>query len=269
MAEAASVQITDEPAVDAADVARRVRAVAFDCYGTLLQFEERQFGPFLHDFLQRHGVTHVDGDKVWSLWMAASREQAERDGHKKDAANPHAGPEPSFKTFAERWPAFFERAFSQAEVEQVRHDAAFQHIWELMQAAPAYPEAHDVLAGLRARGYRIAVASNADDAHLLPALERAGMETDLVLSSEGARSYKPRRPFYRALCERLALPPAEVLYVGDSPYADVAGATHSGLPVYWVRRYRDEEREEDLRCQPTWTQADLRGLLEVLPGAPA
>ena len=56
-----------------------------------------------------------------------------------------------------------------------------------------------------------------------------------------------------------------MLYVGDSPWADVTGANHAGLPVYWVSRYPDPERERMMRSRPTWSGSDLTGILNALP----
>lgn len=251
------------PVVPAAAARARVRAVAFDCYGTLLALEERQFAALIHAMLLGHGIRDVPGEQVWDAWLAASRRMTKEDGHDHD--DPLGGPEPPFRSFADRWPSFFAEAFRQTGIESIPAQEAFEHLWDEMSRSPAYPETLEVLDGLRAKGYRVAIGSNADDGHLDPALAAAGIEVEMVLSSERARSYKPRRPFFAQLCEELALPPEEVLYVGDSPLADVTGANHFGMPVYWVKRYEDARRERNLRHQATWVRPDLRGLLEVLP----
>lgn len=255
------------PTVSAEQARQSVRAVAFDCYGTLLQLEERQFAAYIQDLLHDHGVDHVTGEQVWDAWLDASREMAKREGRSVD--RPLEGPEPIFRPFSETWPLFFSEAFKQHSVATIPAAAAFQHLWDLLSVAPAYPEVSAVCDELRRRGYRLAIGSNADDDHLAHALERAnireGAEVELVLSSEGAKSYKPRKPFYDQLCDELKLEPAEVLYVGDSPWADVTGANNAGLPVYWVSRYPDPDREKQMRSAPTWSGPDLRGILSALP----
>ena len=251
------------PTVSAEEAIGTVRAVAFDCYGTLLQLEERQFASLIQEMLQKHGVEHASGEEVWEAWLEASREMAKREG--RDPEKPLEGPEPKFRPFSETWPHFFGEAFKHHSVETIPPAAAFQHLWDVLSVAPAYPEVAEVFSTLKQRCYRIAIGSNADDDHLEHALERAGVEVEMVLSSEEAQSYKPRKPFYDQLCERLGLEPHEVLYVGDSPWADVTGANHAGLPVYWVSRYPDPEREKSMRSRPTWSGQDLTGILDALP----
>ena len=251
------------PVVPAERAAAGARAVAFDCYGTLLALEERHFAALIHRMLLEHGVRDVGGERVWEAWLAASRRMSRSEGADHD--DPLAGPEPAFRSFAERWPAYFAEAFAETGVSAVPADAAFRHLWDVMSASPAYPETLEVLEALRANGYRVAIGSNADEGHLVDALGAAGISVELVLSSERARSYKPRRPFFDQLCREIGLPPEQIVYVGDSPSADVTGANHAGMPVYWVHRYVDARRERNMRHAPTWEFPDLRGLLKVLP----
>jgi len=251
------------PTVGPDEAVATVRAVAFDCYGTLLQLEERQFASLIQDMLHEHGVDHATGEQVWDAWLEASREMARREG--RNSEQPLDGPEPTFRPFSETWPYFFGEAFKRHSGDTIPPAAAFQHLWDVLSVAPAYPEVADVFAELQERGYRIAIGSNAEDDQLEHALWRAEIEVEMVLSSEEAQSYKPRKPFFGQLCERLDLEPCQVLYVGDSPWADVTGANHAGLPVYWVSRYPDPERERMMRSQPTWSGLDLTGILDALP----
>lgn len=47
---------------------------------------------------------------------------------------------------------------------------------------------------------------------------------------------KPSPAIFLHACERLGLAPAQVLHVGDDPYADVAGARAAGLRTAWINR---------------------------------
>jgi 2-haloalkanoic acid dehalogenase type II len=240
--------------------------VAFDCYGTLLDFDERSFAPAIDALLRAHDVDHTDGEAVWTAWMAHSREHGKQ--HGRDPDNPLAGPEPRFFSFAETWSLHFQHAFAETNVDAVSAEHATAHIFDLLAQAPPYAEVAGVLADLRARGLRLVIASNADDAHLDPALERHGIleHMEVAISSEAVRSYKPRAPFFDAIRQRTGAAAQEILYVGDSPYSDVTGARSAGMGAYWVRRYEDAAREKHLYHDPTWRFPDLRGLLDLLSG---
>jgi 2-haloalkanoic acid dehalogenase type II len=47
---------------------------------------------------------------------------------------------------------------------------------------------------------------------------------------------KPDVRVYRALADALTLEPAEILFVGDEPQADVAGPRNAGMKTVWVNR---------------------------------
>jgi 2-haloalkanoic acid dehalogenase type II len=47
---------------------------------------------------------------------------------------------------------------------------------------------------------------------------------------------KPDVRVYRALADALTLEPAEILFVGDEPHADVAGPRTAGMKTVWVNR---------------------------------
>ena len=58
-----------------------------------------------------------------------------------------------------------------------------------------------------------------------------------VMMSAGALGYaKPDPRAYNALAEALTLKPAEILFVGDEPHADVDGPRTAGMQTVWVNR---------------------------------
>lgn len=100
--------------------------------------------------------------------------------------------------------------------------------------AKAYPEVRSVLASLD--GVPRAVVSNADDEFLKGILLRNGLTFDAVVTSESARAYKPRPRIFELALRALRVPPADVVHVGDSLEADVAGASRLGMRTVWVNR---------------------------------
>ena len=78
--------------------------------------------------------------------------------------------------------------------------------------------------------------SNADDRFLHGSIAHNGWAFDTVVSSEQAMAYKPDPRIFAALCESAGAEPAQVLYVGDSPYDDVHGAKLAGMQAALVRR---------------------------------
>jgi len=94
-------------------------------------------------------------------------------------------------------------------------------------------------------------------ADVVPALSRLGTRFRLATLSNGnadlgaigiahhfeirlhaaALGYaKPDLRAYTALTQALTLQPAEILFVGDEPHADVAGPRNAGMQTVWVNR---------------------------------
>jgi 2-haloalkanoic acid dehalogenase type II len=93
------------------------------------------------------------------------------------------------------------------------------------------------LAALRDAGLHVAVVSNIDDDYLDPMIDRAGLCEVLHdwTSSEEARSCKPDAAIYRYACAKADCKPEEVLFVGDSPEHDIAGARAVGMTTALIR----------------------------------
>ncbi len=101
---------------------------------------------------------------------------------------------------------------------------------------PCYPEAPDVLAHLKATGYRLAILSNGTPAWLdsMVAASLGGV-FDAVLSVEAARIYKPAWQVYDLVQSRLHVAPQKVLFVSANGW-DIAGAGRFGFTTAWVNR---------------------------------
>jgi HAD superfamily hydrolase (TIGR01509 family) len=90
---------------------------------------------------------------------------------------------------------------------------------------------------LRGAGCHVAVVSNIDDDYLDPMIARAGL-ADLLhdwTSSEEASSCKPDPAIYRYACAKAGCAPEQVVFVGDSPEQDIAGARAVGMTTVLLR----------------------------------
>ena len=93
------------------------------------------------------------------------------------------------------------------------------------------------LGRLRDAGCHVAVVSNIDDDYLDPMIARAGLGELLHdwTSSEEASSCKPDPAIYRYACAKAGCGPERVLFVGDSPEQDIAGARAVGMTTALLR----------------------------------
>ena len=114
--------------------------------------------------------------------------------------------------------------------------AAFD-VWHAArnELAP-YDEVVPALTKLRAR-FRLATLSNGN-----ADLARIGLahHFEVSLSAGVLGCAKPDVRAYTQVAHALTLAPAEILFVGDEPHADVVGPSAAGMQTVWVNRARAE-----------------------------
>ncbi len=242
-----------------------IRAVAFDGYGTLFDFTMTHFRVEVTSLLLAQGI-EVEHEAFFDTWTKA---YAQADVWQRDPDDPRpmlekmlAGPLPDWHSQWEIW----RRQFAHALTTHSLHgdaEAAADHFRRRLTETPPYADALETIEGLHARGYALGLLSNADEDFLQGALVKGRLRFSVIQSSESLRAYKPHHAVFGALCERLHLEPPEVLYVGDSPIADVTGAHRAGLRTAWVRR--TETPYPERAPQPDLSLENLAGLLDALP----
>jgi HAD superfamily hydrolase (TIGR01509 family) len=128
------------------------------------------------------------------------------------------------------------------------------------------PDAAETLAALRALGLHVAIVSNIDDDQLQAVWPRLGLGglVDAITTSEEARSCKPHPAIFRHALGKAGEPPPEsVVFVGDSPWHDVAGANALGMTSVLI----GIPPPEDARAPAAHhVIGSLRELLDIVKG---
>lgn len=170
-----------------------VRAVAFDCFGTLLRI--------------------ATPTNPWRSLRAPARATPGA-----LLLDPRREPIPTIKLFAAACGVEFQPEW-QTDLDT-----------ELISIEPM-PEALTVIERLHRAGFRIALASNLAPAYIRPALDILGEFIDVTCFSCSAavRAVKPEPAFFDALRTRTEFPAHEILMVGDSLTSDIEGAKAAGM----------------------------------------
>lgn len=217
------------------------KAILFDCYGTLIDFPTQRFIAAIAEICRNQGIS-CEAERCWETWLEVGRTmnavpypEVSTEGTRKQPAYLISGPPPPFRPYREEWAEQFERTFA-ALGGKGDGARAYEDLRRLLSTAKAYPDVHPALAALNRR-YVTAILSNADDDFIFPCLERNQLRFSQVITSEVARSYKPWPDIFWLGAERLGLALTDILYVGDSPIADVLGARSAGLAVAWLNRH--------------------------------
>ncbi|GAB4458636.1 MAG: haloacid dehalogenase type II [Armatimonadaceae bacterium] len=193
-------------------------AVTFDCYGTLIDWEQGILHA-LQPLFRRHGLTLSD-DALLELFA-------------RHEAAIEAEEYVPYRTVLR------ETLRGMADEEGIALKPGDEEtLTDSLGNWPAFPDSEAALKALGKR-YRLAVLSNIDNALFALSAERylggiAQFET--VVTAEQVQSYKPAPPHFTTVLERLGLAPEEVLHVAQSRYHDIAPASALGMATVWVNR---------------------------------
>lgn len=129
------------------------------------------------------------------------------------------------------------------------------------------PGTREMLEGLRDRGLRLAVISNADGS-VATYLENAGLADlfELILDSGREGVEKPDPAIFRMALDRMGLAPRETVFVGDTWPVDVVGARRAGIPAIYLAEDDRPAPEEPDGVPRITTILDLPAALEEVTG---
>ncbi|WP_042455342.1 HAD family hydrolase [Simiduia agarivorans] len=182
----------------------RYRAVVFDVYGTLLRIPEQRSAPYraLLRWLAAHGRRPNAMDAVWVMTQNLPFD---------DFARSLGVPAPLIETWA----------------AALDNDLA---------AVTVFEDVETTLDGLSRRKLPVAICSNAAHPYRAPLhrLIRTGIQHEIWSFAVG--TIKPAPAIYAACSEVLQCPPSDILFVGDTPAADVDGPRSAGFGVRLIDR---------------------------------
>ncbi len=196
----------------------RFSVLAFDCYGTLIDWETGIIAA-LRPILEQHGVEQTD-DEILELFGEL---EAQAEG----------GPYQSYReVLATVTDGFGQRLGFEPSAEQ---RAAFA---DSVPQWPAFADSTEALHSL-ANHYDLAILSNVDDALFAASARRLQTDFSEVVTAEQVGSYKPNPQNFQCLIERLGVPNEQILHVAQSLFHDIAPAKDAGLTTVWINRRHD------------------------------
>lgn len=192
----------------------RFEYLTFDCYGTLINWEQGIVGA-LQPILQAHSVVLSD-DAVLAIYGEI---------------------EPPLQHPYQRY-----RDVLSQVVHEFGRKTGFEATEAEMDSLPKtlkewqpYPDTVDALRRLKEK-YKLVILSNIDDDLFAESAKKLQMKFDAVVTAEQVKSYKPDRAHWVEMLHRCDTTPDRVLHVGQSIYHDVVPAKAMGFKTVWIHR---------------------------------
>jgi 2-haloacid dehalogenase len=200
----------------------RFRALSFDCYGTLIDWEAGLLA-MLKPWAREQGV-EASGETLL-LAYADNEAAAQRD------------------TPSALYPDILATAFRSTgeRLGAPVSDEWARRLGDSVPDWPAFPDSPDALARLAGR-YKLIILSNVHRAGFAGSNERLRGDFAAIITAEDVGAYKPAENHFRALdaaLPGLGVDRSELLHVAQSLFHDHVPAKREGLPSVWINRRHD------------------------------
>jgi len=219
-----------------------IRAVLFDVGQTLLHPDL----PFLEKLLAEYGV-RTDLATLAHCGARARETVARARGNEKNYTG--------FFSFWMKCAGAGDSALPEI-LKKIYERHQREHLWSWLD-----PEAKPTLATLHSRGYVLGIISNADG-QIESAMTQLGLAAyfDHIIDSAIVGVEKPDERIFAMSLQKLQLPAASCLYVGDNYDNDIIGARNAGMIPLLIDPF-DVVKENDVDRIHRLTD-----LLQILPG---
>ncbi|MBI3890726.1 MAG: haloacid dehalogenase type II [Candidatus Wallbacteria bacterium] len=195
---------------------RPIRAITFDCYGTLIDWEAGLWSAAQRP-LKKVGL-NVTRARFYEAWEPIQFAMIQ-------------GP---YKRYRKVLTDSFRAAVEALGGKPVSLEDAAAFAGSMADWEP-FPDVVPALAKLSAL-YVLAPISNTDDDFLAASARRMGNPFHHLFTAQQAKAYKPStKPFQLAL-KKLGCDPAEVLHVAFGYRYDLGPARESGMRTAWLNR---------------------------------
>ncbi len=218
------------------------KALTFDCYGTLIDWENGILG-VLKPLLLAHNI-NLDENQILALFaeFEAELEKGEYIKYRE-----------VLKRVVQK---FGERFDFEPTADELNSLA------ESIQHWLPFPDTVEALRVLKQK-FKLVIISNVDDDLFAFSAKHLQVEFDQIITAEQAKSYKPSLNNFKLAIQKINFPIEQILHVAASVYHDIVTAKFLGLSTVWVNRRADQKREiitDSVLSQPDLEVPDLKTL---------
>ena len=192
--------------------------LTFDCYGTLIQWDEGLLAA-VEAILANHGTTGVDARTLIQTY--------DKYEHYLEQQHP-------YKSFRKVAAEGLRLAMEKLKLSYAAPD--IEILLSGISRMPPFPEVVDALAELKTQRFKLCIISNTDDDIIAGNVAQLGGHVDRVVTAQQAQAYKPSRQTFEHAHRALGISKDNVVHICASPHLDLAAARDMGFRCIWIDR---------------------------------
>lgn len=192
--------------------------LTFDCYGTLIQWDEGLLAA-VETILAKQCGASVDVETLIRTYDTYEHALEEQRPHK------------SFRTVAGEG---LRLAMEELGLSYASSD--IEILTSSISLMPPFPEVVGALGQLKAQGFKLCIVSNTDDDIIAGNVAQLGGKIDRVITAQQAEAYKPTRQIFAHAYEALGVTKDDIVHICASPHLDLVAARDIGFRCIWIDR---------------------------------
>jgi 2-haloacid dehalogenase len=222
------------------------KAITFDCYGTLIDWE-RAIQQFFAESLDSQGIGYVDPRTLQTEWE-----------------------EIQFRYIQERYRPYrqvlrdtLKMAYDRFAIPTNNEEA--EAFADSMGHWLPFPDTKDAIIELQ-KYVKVVLITNTDDSIIAQTEQTIGVKFDDIITAEQAGAYKPNLEGFQLARKRLGLKVSQIWHAGFGFKYDIVPAKKLGYTTVWVNR---QGNARPARVKETFLVGDMRTLVYLVKGIAA
>jgi 2-haloacid dehalogenase len=192
--------------------------LTFDCYGTLIQWDEGLLKA-VETILAKQSDKTVDAATLIHVY--------DRYEHKLEQLKPHR----SFRSVSGDG-----LKMAMEELGLTYRESDIEVLTSSISRMPPFPEVVGALADLKSMGFKLCIISNTDDDIIEGNVSQMGGHIDRVITAQQAAWYKPSGHIFTHAHAQLGMTRHDVMHICASPHLDLTAARDVGFRCIWIDR---------------------------------
>jgi 2-haloacid dehalogenase len=192
--------------------------LTFDCYGTLIQWDEGLIA-VVRSILDRQPGMTIDPGEFIAIF--------DRHEHKLEQERPH-------KSFRAVTAASLQRTMAEIKLNYKPGDSDL--LTSSISKMPPFPEVVAALGDLKSMGFKLCIISNTDDDVIAGNIAQLGGHIDRVITAQQAQAYKPSRRIFDHAHKQIEVTKDQIVHICASPHLDLTAARDIGFRCIWIDR---------------------------------